>query len=113
MCEAKTLTVQNEAAANPSKEGETQISFPGNVVTFENLQPCTKYKVMLDVFLNKREATTIASDFHFQPSVASFHTLPSNSSLKKSEFVQYDANTSNFSWDFTKFFEQACAGSDL
>jgi len=105
-CEAKTLTVHNEAAANPSKEGATQ----GNEVTFENLQPCTKYKVMLDVFLNKREATTIASDFHFQPS-ATFHTLPSNNDLKKEEFVQYDAATSNFSWDFTKFFEQACAGS--
>lgn len=107
MCETKTLTVDNEAAANPSKE----ISFPGNEVTFENLQPCTKHKVMLDVFLNKREATTIASDFHFQPSVASFHTLPSNNDLKKKEFVEYDATTRNFSWDFTKFFEQACAGS--
>ena len=107
-CEPKTLTVHNEAAANPSKEGATQ----GNEVTFENLQPCTKYKVMLDVFLNKREATTIASDFHFQPS-ATFHTLPSNNDLKKEEFVQYDAATSNFSWDFTKFFEQACAGSHL
>jgi len=106
-CEAKTLTVHNEAAANPSKEGATQ----GNEVTFENLQPCTKYKVMLDVFLNKREATTIASDFHFQPSMTTLHTLPSNNDLKKEEFVQYDAATSNFSWDFTKFFEQACAGS--
>ena len=108
-CEAKTLTVHNEAAANAIKEGATQI----NAVTFENLQPCTKYKVMLDVFLNKREATTIDSDFHFQPSVATIHTLPSNNDLKKEEFVQYDAATSNFSWDFTKFFEQACTGSHL
>jgi len=106
MCEAQTLTVHNEAAASPSKERENQ----GNEVTFENLQPCTKYKVMLDVFLNKREATTIASDFHFEP-VASFYTLPTNNDLKKKEFVQYDATTRNFSWDFTKFFEQACAGS--
>ena len=108
MCEAQTLTVHNEAAASPSKERENQ----GNEVTFENLQPCTKYKVMLDVFLNKREATTIASDFHFEP-VASFYTLPTNNDLKKKEFVQYDATTRNFSWDFTKFFEQACAGPDL
>ena len=109
-CEAKTLTVHNEAAANQSEEVETQIA--GNVVTFENLRPCTKYKVMLDVFLNKREGT-IASDFHFQPSFASFHTLPSNNALMKKEFVQFDSTTSNFSWDFTKFFEQACAGSHL
>jgi len=110
-CEAKTLTVHNEAAANQSEEAGTQISFPGNVVIFENLQACTKHKVMLDVFLNKREATTIASDFHFRPSVASFHTLPSYNDLQKNEFVQYDDTTRNFSWNFTKFFEQTCAGS--
>jgi len=108
--ECKEKTVHNEAKVDSSEEGE--ISLPIKVMTFENLQPCTTYKVMLDVFLNnKREATTIASDFHLQPSVDSFHTLPSSEDLKRTEFVQYSATTKNFSWNFTKFFNQTCAGS--
>jgi len=111
----KEKTVHNDvepstsAGANSSEEGEIRLS--DKVMTFDNLQPCTMYKVMLNVFLNKRETTTIASDFHLQPSVDSFHTLPSSEALKKTEFVQYDAATKNFSWNFTKFFEQTCAGS--
>ena len=109
-CEEKTVHNEAKAASDPSEEGE--ISLPDNVMTFDNLQPCTKYKVMLDMFLNKREATTIASDFHLRPSVDFFYTLPASEDLKKTEFVEYDATTRNFSWNFNKFFEQTCAGSD-
>jgi len=108
-CEEKTVHNEAKAASDPSEEGE--ISLPDNVMTFDNLQPCTKYKVMLDMFLNKREATTIASDFHLRPSVDFFYTLPASEDLKKTEFVEYDATTRNFSWNFNKFFEQTCAGS--
>ena len=107
-CEEKTVHNEAKAASNLSEEGE--ISLPDNAMTFDNLQPCTKYKVMLDVFLNKRESTTIASDFHLRPSVDFFYTLPASEDLKKTEFVEYDATTKNFSWNFTKFFEQTCAG---
>ena len=84
-----------------------------NVVAFDNLQPCTNYNVMLDVFLNRRDPLpTIAGDFQ-KPSVTSFFTLPTTDDLKKDEFVQYNATTKNFSWDFTEFFERPCAGFDF
>jgi len=108
-CKEKTVHNEAKAGADSSEVGE--ISLPIKVMTFDNLLPCTQYKMMLDVFLNKREATTIARDFHLQPSVDSFHTLPSSEDLKKTEFVQYDATTKSFSWNFTEFFEQTCAGS--
>ena len=84
-----------------------------DVVAFDNLLPCTNYNVMLDVFLNRRDPLpTIAGDFQ-KPSVTSFFTLPTTDDLKKDEFVQYNATTKNFSWDFTEFFERPCAGFDF
>ena len=102
-CEEMKITHRESSAAAANSD----------VVAFDNLQPCTNYNVMLDVFLNRRDPSpTIAGDFQ-KPSVTSFFTLPTTDDLKKDEFVQYNATTKNFSWDFTEFFERPCAGIDF
>ena len=76
-------------------------------VMFEDLQPCAEYRMMVDLFLNRKERqdleTTLGDFFHDD----TFFTLPDPDRLK--EYFTFDNTSMKLSWNLTKFFEQPCA----
>ena len=89
-------------------------------VKVEELKPCTKYNVKIDLFLNsklentefnlylnsKLEEPLEASDFRI-PNAASFFTTPSGNEL--ANHVKFDRTSKNLSWNFNPFLQQPCA----
>merc|ERR1719234_2638764 len=76
-------------------------------VKFVDLQPCSEYKMMVDLFLNRedrQQLETALGDFYHDDT---FFTLPDPDRLK--EHFTFDNTSMKLSWDLTKFFEQPCA----
>ena len=76
-------------------------------VMFEDLQPCAEYRMMVDLFLNRKERqdleTTLGDFFHDD----TFFTLPDPDRLK--EYFTFDNTSMKLSWNLTEFFDQPCA----
>merc|ERR1712130_161983 len=94
--EATQLLLQNDLR-NP-QQLETILSDH-----LSDLTSCTKYEVILDLYLNKK-ATLEAANENF----ATFYTMPTQEGLEAS----FDPDTKTLSWDFTQFFQQDCANSE-
>jgi len=78
------------------------------------LTPCTKYQVMLDLYLNEKNTSAAADESdevdYIDSNFATFYTMPTMDGLKKA--ASFDPETKTLSWDFNAFFEQDCANSD-
>ena len=88
--------------------------------TVENLKPCTKYNVKIDLYLNSelenskfnlylnsnQEEPFEASDFEI-PNAGSFYTSPNGNEL--TDYVNFDPRSKNLSWNFKPFLRQPCA----
>jgi hypothetical protein len=103
---AKQLLLQNDLK-NP--QNHTSI--------LPDLKPCTKYQVILDLYLNKKATLEAAADDsnedyedYIDPNFATFYTMPSMDGLEK--LASFDTQTKTLSWDFNKFFDQDCADSE-
>ena len=99
----KPLILQNDLK-NPQKL-ET---------TLPDLKPCTKYKIILDLYLNEKATLEAADESdevdYIDMNFASFYTMPKMEVLK--DLTSFDSETKTLSWDFNKFFKQDCADSE-
>ena len=105
---------------NCTKDSHQRHVAANSDVEVEELKPCTKYNVKIDLFLNsklentkfnlylnsKLEEPLEASDFRI-PNAASFYTTPSGKEL--ANHVKFDPKSKNLSWNFNPFLQQPCA----
>merc|ERR1711981_363711 len=76
-------------------------------VTFEDLQPCGEYKMMVDLFLNREDGEQLETSFGDFFHDDTFFTLPDPDRLK--EHFTFDNTSMKLFWNLTKFFDQPCA----
>ena len=78
------------------------------------LTPCTKYQVILDLYLNEKNTSAAADESdevdYIDSNFATFYTMPTMDGLKGA--ASFDPENKTLSWDFNAFFEQDCANSD-
>ena len=74
-------------------------------VIVEDLQPCSEYKMMVDLFLNNVDSQQ--HDLGDFSNDETFFTLPDPDRLK--DHFTYDNTTMTLYWDLTKFFDQPCS----
>jgi len=101
--EPTQLLLQNDLK-NPSKL-ET---------TLPDLKPCTKYQIILDLYLNQKATLDAAAqsnevDYVDQNFVA-FYTMPTKDGLEG--LASFDSETKTLSWDFNPFFKKDCADAE-
>ena len=101
--EPTQLLLQNDLK-NPSKL-ET---------TLPDLKPCTKYQIILDLYLNQKATLDAAAqsnevDYVDQNFVA-FYTMPTKDGLEG--LASFDPETKTLSWDFKPFFKKDCADAE-
>ena len=110
------ITVRPE---NCSKDCQQQHVAANSEVKITKLDPCTKYNVEIDLFLNSelenskfnqylnsRLDSAESSDFEI-PNAASFYTTPSGKEL--ANYVNFDRVRRNLTWNFNDFLQQPCA----
>ena len=110
------ITVRPE---NCSKDCQQQYVAANSEVKITKLDPCTKYNVEIDLFLNSelenskfnqylnsRLESAESSDFEI-PNAASFYTTPSGKEL--ANYVNFDRVRRNLTWNFNDFLQQPCA----
>jgi len=83
-------------------------------VKLPELEPCTKYQIILDLFLNEKgtlEAAAESDEVAYQnQNFATFYTMPTKDGLF--EFSSFDPETKTLTWDFNPFFrQQDCANA--
>ena len=82
--------------------------------TLSHLQPCTKYHVIMDLYLNTKatvKAVDESGEVDFTKyNFTAFHTMPSVANLDK--LTIFDNKTKILSWNFTEFFRQDCVKAD-
>jgi len=102
--EPTQLLLQNDLK-NPSKL-ETVLP---------DLTPCTKYQIILDLYLNQKatlEAAAQSNEVDYvDQNFAIFFTMPTKDDLET--LASFDSETKILSWDFNSFFEgQDCANAE-
>jgi len=101
--EPTQLLLQNDLK-NPSKL-ET---------TLPDLKPCTKYQIILDLYLNQKATLDAAAQSnevdYVDQNFATFYTMPTKDGLEG--LASFDSETKTLSWDFAPFFEQECADAE-
>jgi len=101
--EPTQLLLQNDLK-NPSK---LETALP-------DLKPCTKYQIILDLYLNQKATLDDAAQSnevdYVDQDFAAFYTMPTMDGLDK--LSSFDSETKTLSWDFKPFFEQDCANSE-
>merc|ERR1712212_376797 len=101
--EPTQLLLQNDLK-NPSK---LETALP-------DLKPCTKYQIILDLYLNQKATLDAAAQSnevdYVDQNFAVFYTMPTMDGLDRKS--SYDSETKTLSWDFKPFFEQDCADSE-
>jgi len=79
-----------------------------------DLKPCTKYQIILDLYLNRKATLDIAAQSnevdYVDQNFAAFYTMPAMDGL--AELASFDSETKTLTWDFKPFFEQDCANSE-
>jgi len=83
-------------------------------VKLPELEPCTKYQIILDLFLNEKgtlEAAAESDEVAYQnQNFATFYTMPTKDGLF--EFSSFDPEAKTLTWDFNPFFrQQDCANA--
>jgi len=82
-------------------------------VVLPELEPCTKYQIILDLFLNEKgtlEAAAESDEVAYQnQNFATFYTMPTKDGLF--EFSSFDPETKTLTWDFNPFLKQNCANA--
>jgi len=82
-------------------------------VVLPELNPCTKYQIILDLFLNEKgtlEAAAESDEVAYQnQNFATFYTMPTKDGLV--ERSSFDPETKTLTWDFNQFFKQDCANA--
>jgi len=83
-------------------------------VVLPELEPCTKYQIILDLFLNEKgtlEAAAESDEVAYQnQNFATFYTMPTKDGLF--EFSSFDPEAKTLTWDFNPFFrQQDCANA--
>merc|ERR1712227_691667 len=76
-------------------------------VNFDDLDSCSEYRMMVDLFLNEedlQQLETYSGDFSYDET---FYTLPDPLQLR--DHFTFDNSSLKLSWNFTKFFEQPCS----
>jgi len=80
-------------------------------VKLPELEPCTKYQIILDLFLNEKgtlEAAAESDEVAYQnQNFATFYTMPTKDGLV--EHSSFDPETKTLTWDFNPFLKQDCA----
>merc|ERR1711971_848047 len=98
------LLLQNDLT-NPGSKLETALP---------ELKPCTKYQIILDLYLNQKPTLDAAAQSnevdYVDQNFAFFYTMPTMDGLDRKS--SYDSETQTLSWDFKPFFEQDCADSE-
>merc|ERR1719341_2903605 len=76
-----------------------------------DLKPCTKYQIILDLYLNQKATLDAAAQSnevdYVDQNFATFYTMPTKDGLEG--LASFDSETKTLSWDFAPFFEQGCA----
>ena len=102
--EPTQLLLQNDLT-NPGSKLETSLP---------ELKPCTKYQIILDLYLNQKATLDAAAQSnevdYVDQNFAFFYTMPTMDGLDRKS--SYDSETQTLSWDFKPFFEQDCADSE-
>ena len=82
-----------------------------NVITMEDLEPCTKYVVNIALSLKNQNTESFVKDEkrYKRDKITSFTTTPNVELLKEARFRQYDETTQLLSWNFSAFLDQPCA----
>merc|ERR1719341_2450954 len=94
---------------------QNDLTHPSKLETaLPELKPCTKYQIILDLYLNQKATLDAAAQSnevdYVDQNFAVFYTMPTMDGLdRKSTF---DPETKTLSWDFKPFFEQDCADSE-
>merc|ERR1719341_2333208 len=94
---------------------QNDLKHPSKLETaLPELKPCTKYQIILDLYLNQKATLDAAAQSnevdYVDQNFAVFYTMPTMDGLdRKSTF---DPETKTLSWDFKPFFEQDCADSE-
>jgi len=101
--EPTQLLLQNDLK-NPSKL-ET---------TLPDLKPCTKYQIILDLYLNQKATLDAAAQSnevdYVDQNFATFYTMPTKDGLEG--LASFDSETKTLSWDFNPFFKKDCADAE-
>jgi len=83
-------------------------------IELPELEPCTKYQVILDLFLNEKgtlEAAAESDEVGYQnQNFTTFYTKPTKDGLV--EHSSFDPETKTLTWDFNPFFKQDCANAE-
>jgi len=72
----------------------------------QNLKPCTKYQITLDLYLNEDNDGASYEVDYMRQNFAAFHTMPTKKSLDR---PYYNPENKTLIWDFNEFFNQDCA----
>merc|ERR1719341_1747187 len=79
-----------------------------------DLKPCTKYQIILDLYLNQKATLDAAAQSnevdYVDQNFATFYTMPTKDGLEG--LASFDSETKTLSWDFAPFFEQECADDE-
>jgi len=78
------------------------------------LKPCTKYQIILELFLNKKDTLEAAAESdevdYINQNFATFYTMPTIEGLE--EHYSFDREAKTLTWDFNPFFKQQCANTE-
>merc|ERR1719341_2496153 len=76
-----------------------------------DLKPCTKYQIILDLYLNQKATLDAAAQSnevdYVDQNFATFYTMPTKDGLEG--LASFDSETKTLSWDFNPFFIKECA----
>ena len=110
---AKTISITIlQEGADPTEEikkplNNDPMSEEVQEVNFDDLDSCSEYRMMVDLFLNEedlQQLETYSGDFSYDET---FYTLPDPLQLR--DHFTFDNSSLKLSWNFTKFFEQPCS----
>jgi len=118
---ARTIVLEVQPEGETEEEPtqlllQNDLTSPGSKLetALPELKPCTKYQIILDLYLNQKATLDAAAQSnevdYVDQNFAVFYTMPTMDGLdRKSSF---DSETQTLSWDFKPFFEQDCADSE-
>jgi len=117
---ARTIVLEVQPEGETEEEPtqlllQNDLTHPSKLETaLPELKPCTKYQIILDLYLNQKATLDAAAQSnevdYVDQNFAVFYTMPTMDGLdRKSSF---DSETKTLSWDFKPFFEQDCADSE-
>merc|ERR1719209_2254428 len=91
---------------------QNDLTHPSKLETaLPDLKPCTKYQIILDLYLNQKATLDAAAQSnevdYVDQNFATFYTMPTKDGLEG--LASFDSETKTLSWDFNPFFDKECA----